>query len=262
MRTFVPRYVLPFLMAGTLGVCPFADVAHASPDLAISLKDFGGESAAGFTMSGDAALDGARIRLTRAEAALAGSAIYSEPVELARDKSFSAYFTFSITPLGDPDKPAADGVAFILHNDTKNLGGNGEGLGYRGIFSSVAVEFDTFQNGGESDPNPNHVGIDVNGDMKSVAAAVVSQPLADGTTRHAWVEYDGSTKKLEVRVAASATRPAQPLLSHTIDLGNVLQDSPHVGFSAGTGAFNEEHHIESFYFVGNYLRDGIDPPKE
>jgi hypothetical protein len=249
-------------MAGVVGGFLSTACAHASPDLDISFKDFDGDQGHNFVMSGDAALDGSRIRLTRAEGNLAGSAMYSKPVWLPRDRSFSAYFTFSMTPFEAPEKPPADGIVFVLHNDSKNIGVNGEGIGYRGILSSVAVEFDTFHNAENLDPDPKHVGINLNGEMKSIATAPLPVDLSEGSTRHAWIEYDGSTKTLEVRVATSATRPEKALLSHTVDLEGTLRDSPKVGFTAGTGALNEEHHIESLYFVGDYLRDGILLPEE
>lgn len=235
---------------------------HAAPDLAISSNHFGADKSQVFTMSGDAALDGSRIRLTRAEGALAGSAMYSDVVELARDKSFSTYFTFSMSPLGDPATQHADGIAFILHNDEKNVGINGEGIGYKGIEPSFVVEFDTFHNGFYGDPDANHIGINLNGDMKSIATVTAPMALSDGAVRHVWIEYDGSTKIVEVRVATTSSRPSKATLSHKIDISGLFGDSPHVGFTAGTGSYNQEHHIESFYFVGSYLRDGIDPPRE
>jgi len=262
MRARFRGHVLPVLMASVMGSLLSVTSVHASPEFEISLKDFDGERAQSFVMGGDSASDGPRIRLTRAEGNLAGSAMFSKPVYLPRDKSFSAYFTFSMTRLESLEKPPADGITFVLHSDSKNIGIGGEGIGYRGILSSVAVEFDTFHNGENMDPALNHIGINLNGEMKSIVTATSPVDLSEGLTRHAWVEYDGSMKKLEVRVSADATRPEKALLSHTVDLEGVLRDSPKVGFTAGTGALNEEHHIESFHFVGEYRRDGVAPSQE
>jgi len=262
MKPFIPAYLRSLLVASAVSFFPFPDVANASPDLAIAVKDFVDGRGQSFSMHGDAALEGGRIRLTRAVGVLSGSAIYAEPVELPRDKSFSAYFTFIMTPHGDADRPFADGITFIMHNDSKHVGEYGVGIGYRGISPSVVVEFDTFFNGAEGDPNNNHIGINLNGDTKSVATVAAPLPLANGSTRHAWIEYDGSAKRIDVRISDSAKRPTEVTLSHSIDLGAVLQDTANVGFTAGTGTYDQEHHIESFYFAGRYLRDGIDPPRE
>lgn len=236
--------------------------AETAPTVAIAVRDFTGVGGQAFTMSGDAALDGPRIRLTRADGALAGSAMYSDAVELAKDGSFSTYFTFSMSPIGDPGARYADGIAFVLHSDKKNLGTIGEGVGYRGIEPSFVVEFDTFQNGEHGDPSFDHIGINVNGDMKSLSTAAAPIPFADGASRHVWIEYDGSAKTVEVRVATTADRPKKPTLSQSFDLTGLLTASPHVGFTAGTGKYSEEHHIESFYFAGHYLPNGIKPGEE
>lgn len=234
--------------------------ATATPAFKVSLRDFGEGRHASFSLHGDAVVDGSRIRLTRSTNNLAGSAIFYEPIQLAHDRSFSAYFTFRMTPTGAPNQPTADGIAFILHNDTKHVGDRGVGIGYRGIQSSLVIEFDTFPNGEEGDPDGNHIGININGDTKSIAIATAPLTLASGTTRHGWIEYDGSTKTLEVRVADSTTRPEVATLSHTIDLRDILQDSAYLGLTAGTGSLHDEHYIESLYFLDAHLPGGIEPP--
>jgi hypothetical protein len=46
-------------------------------------------------------------------------------------------------------------------------------MGYAGIPTSVAAEFDTFNNGSPTDSDGNHVGIDLNGSVVSVARASI-----------------------------------------------------------------------------------------
>jgi hypothetical protein len=234
--------------------------ADASPDLTLSFSDFSGERAQAFSVAGDAVVDEGGIRLTREEQHLAGSAFHSQPTELARDRSFSAYFTYSMKRIVQPEATPADGIAFVIHNDSKNLGKTGHGMGYKEIVRSIVVELDSYHNGGDGDPDGNHVGINLNGELKSVVTAPALVNLSDGSVQHAWIEYDGSTKKIEVRVAATATRPAQATLSHTVDLASILDESASVGFTAGTGSYSEEHRIHSFHFISKYLREGIDPP--
>ena len=73
--------------------------------------------------------------------------------------SLSMYF-------GNKDH-GADGMAFVLQKSSNAAGTAGIGIGYQGIDTSFAVEFDTYQNGGEPpydhcavqrDGNLNHTG--------------------------------------------------------------------------------------------------------
>jgi hypothetical protein len=187
--------------------------------------------------------------------------MHATQVELERDRSFSVYFTFRMIKGPDPERPPADGIAFILHNNPTDIGVSGNGIGYKGIDHSVAVELDIYPNGDDGDPNNNHVGLSLNGVLPSVATAIVEHPLNDGFLQHAWIEYDGAAKKLEVRVSKTAVRPREPNLSHIADLSNILETNMIVGFTASTGACNAEHVIESFHFIGKHLRDGIEPPR-
>lgn len=254
-------YRLLVTIAG-LGLEWSPGTAMASPDLDLSYSSFAGENGAAFQMSGDATVDGSRLRLTREVTEIAGSAMHAEQVELAKDLSFSAYFTFRMIHSPDSTTPPADGIALVLHNHPASLGAKGHGIGYKGIDRSIAIELDIFFNLEDGDPTDNHVGITLNGDKSSLATAVIAHSLHDGSLQHAWVEYDGSAKKLEIRVAKTAERPKESNLSHPVDLSGVLDTHTMVGFTAGTGSYSAEHSIESLYFIGKYLRDGIEPPED
>lgn len=78
--------------------------------------------------------------------------------------------------LGDKDEYGADGIAFVIHNDSREFnafGTYGECLGYgrwspaylagNYIAPSVAVEFDTYQNGNQNDPFSDHIAYLENG---------------------------------------------------------------------------------------------------
>jgi hypothetical protein len=251
--------VRSLLWASAFGALVSGQPAWATPDLTLSFSDFSGDGGQLFALTGDATLDEGTIRLTREEKHLAGSAFHSQQAELARDRSFSAYFTYSMKRNLQPEATPADGIAFVLHNDTKNLGKTGHGMGYKEIEKSLAVELDSYHNSGDGDPDGNHVGINLNGEFKSVATAPAPVTFSDGTIQHAWIEYDGAVKKLEVRISSSTTRPSQATLSHSVDL-STFEETANVGFTAGTGSFSEEHRIHSFHFISKYLRDGIDPP--
>ena len=52
-------------------------------------------------------------------------------------------------------------------------------------------------------------GIDLGGNIQSVQTAVVGTRMNDGNVWYSWVDYDGSTHDLEVRLSQSSSRPSQ-----------------------------------------------------
>jgi uncharacterized repeat protein (TIGR01451 family) len=111
------------------------------------------------------------LRLTPADIGQGGSAWFD--IEQPVSGGFTSVFTFQITNsnLEVPPGPfPADGLAFVIHAPvgdsdpgTHSLGVNGGGIGYDGIPNSLAIEFDTYQNGpppdSNNDPDANHVGV-------------------------------------------------------------------------------------------------------
>ena len=64
----------------------------------------------------------------------------------------------------------------------------------------------------------------------------------------AWIDYDGEEKIVDVTIAPISLpkKPSKPLISHTIDLQEVLQETMFVGFLASTG----ESKASSHYILG------------
>jgi len=216
-------------------------------------------STAGLQLNGSAFKNGNKLTLTPATFGQGGSAFSTSTVTLNATSSFSTVFSFEILGRGGLGN-GADGLTFTVQTNANNVGGSGGGLGYAGIPNSVAVEFDTFDNGepGQS----NHVGIDLNGDVNSVVSTAQLTPdFDDGNVWWAWVDYDGSTQSLEARWSQSAVRPVGAMLSHTVDLTTIL-GSPNVfaGFTAGTGSGYGEHNILSWNFVNRFVPGGAPPP--
>ena len=149
------------------------------------------------------------LRLTN-NLSQSGSAFINAPISLASDVSFSAAFTFRISNpigIGDEDGQGADGIVFVVQTVSSTSGGAGGGIGYLGLPNSVGVEFDTYNNGGSAnDPNGNHVGIDINGGFNGATATVGSR-LNGGTDWYAWVDYNGATDVVELRLATTNARP-------------------------------------------------------
>lgn len=248
-----------------LGLAPALALA-AAPATAASIlyPDF--SSTSGLQLNGNAAAatDGSGrkvLRVSSSAAFNAGSAFSTSPITLASDVSFSTFFRFSMnTPGGisDGDGQGADGIVFVVQTVSSTVGSAGGGIGYLGIPNSVGIEFDSWNNGsGFNDPNGNHVGINIGGAFNG-PTAIVGPRLNDGTDFWAFVDYDGSTNVIEVRLSSTATRPAAPLLSRTVDIAAVLgSTNVFVGFTSATGAAFNHHDIISWEFRDTF--SPIDP---
>ena len=215
--------------------------AQSASGVTVSFPDF--STTTGLALNGAAAAvstsDGTVLRLVPAAAAKSGSVFSSTTVNAA---DFSSFFSFRITnPGGISDgkgEQGADGFVFVVQP----------------ISSSVGVEFDIFFNGA-SDTSTNHLGIDLNGNVNSVAAIGVSPRWDDGNRWYAWVDYDGTT--LEVRANQTGDRPVDPLLSRAVDIPTLIgQQDAFVGFTAGTGAAWAAHDIVTWTYFDHFNPGG------
>ena len=223
----------------------------------ISISDF--STASGLQYNGNAALVGSVARITPANFNQAGSMFSTSTITLGSAFSFSSFFTFRITENGgisDGDGVGADGLVFVVQTNSNNVGGLGGGIGYQGIPNSVGIEFDTYDNGtGAGDPNGNHVNIDFNGGFSPAAnAGIVANRMNNGSVWSAWVDYNGATTTLEVRLAENSTvRPVSPFLTSVTDLSTILgTTNAFVGFTSGTGGAFGNHDILSWEFRNTF----------
>lgn len=185
-----------------------------------------------------------------------GSAFLTNPINLANQASFSTFFAFRISnPQGisDGDGQGADGIVFVVQTVSNTAGGGGGGIGYLGIGNSVGVEFDTWDNGlGANDPNGNHVGIDLGGAFNGTTATIGTR-MNNGADWFAWIDYNGATNLIELRLSDTNVRPAAATLTRTADLAAVLgQTNAFVGFTSGTGAAGGFHDIVNWEFRDDY----------
>jgi hypothetical protein len=253
MRTWLIGQVVLFTMLG---------IAGRTPARTIVFDDFSDVSS--LTLNGSAAqaitADGAVLRLTPALGNQSGSAFSTQTIN---GVTFSTYFRFRISNAGGAylwdDNPdlGADGLVFVSQPVSASLGGTGQAIGYGGISPSVGVEFDTWHNGWNNDPDSNHLGIDLNGDVyhdpTAFYAVSVIPRFDDANIWHAWVDYDGTT--LEVRASQSGTRPALPTLTRDVDIPSLLGATDvYVGFTSGTGNNWGDHDLVYWEY-----RDEHDP---
>jgi hypothetical protein len=176
-----------------------------------------------------------RLASTSEGGSLARSAFLTGTTTLVSDYSFSSVFQFQIT--------GVDGLTFTMQKDPRGataLGSAGGYLGFAdgGMLPGVAVEFDTFYNDGwqEGVPSGQHVGIDTNNSVASLAATSVSN-LSSGQTWTAWVDYNGSTMKVWASQTSDRTHPTDtPLLAYDLNLANLFSNDHdlYLGFTAGT----------------------------
>jgi len=185
----------------------------------------------------------------------AGSAFWNQKITLSANGSFSAFFTYQI----DQNSSRADGFTFIMQQaGTTALGSTGQNLGIYGIGgTSIAIEFDTYMNGG--DPDNNHIALDLNGNTSHSNGVVASinkstLDLADGNLKYVWIDYNGATNSLQVRISYTNTRPATATLSTTSYNLSTMFSNPnvYVGFTGATGGAYERHSITSFGFINKY----------
>ncbi|KAK8445554.1 hypothetical protein SEVIR_9G343401v4 [Setaria viridis] len=221
-------------------------------------------------------LSGGALQLTNDSNNLMGHAFFDSPAQVVSGNvvvSFSTAFVFDIVT-GGPGVGLAFVVAAskVLPGATAEqyldlLGKNNLGNSSNHVF---AVEFDTVQaNGLLNKTNGNHVGVDLNSLVSNVSEPAgyftddgknISVTLESAQSIQAWVDYDGSSKILNVTIApvSVASRPHRPLISHAIDLLPIFKQDMYVGFSAATGKLASSHDILAWSFRTGGAAQAID----
>ena len=245
------------LVAGMLGWVKTP--ASAASDV-ISLAEDPWTSADGYQLNRKASLGTNELVLTPEQRQVVGSVFSTQKLPLEGGASFSAAFQFTFGPHGNG--PKSDGIVFVLQAQSNTAGGTAAGIGYSGVKKSVGIEFDTYSNvNSYNDSNNNHVGLDVDGNITSIATANASDVgvnLGNQQPKFAWVDYNGATQRLEVRLSDSSTRPAAPLLAKdNFDVQSYLGENyAYAGFTAATG--HSKHAVQKFLLSNNYVEGGLD----
>ncbi|KAK8662539.1 hypothetical protein V6N13_092112 [Hibiscus sabdariffa] len=176
------------------------------------------------SLFGDARVENgsSSIRLTRPHAPSSGLLLLDNPFKFVEERnagnpvSFSTEFSFSLSP-GN-----ADGLALVFVSNGFDSRFQGQGpFGLAGENLFLGIEFVTKKDGKVGAFSANHVGIDV-GSLESVKVTNLSPlnlVLNNGEPLKSWVDYDSSSKLLQVRLSKSdAKRPFNPILAYRIDL--------------------------------------------
>ncbi|CAI5953178.1 unnamed protein product [Closterium sp. NIES-64] len=133
--------------------------------------------------------------------------------------------------------------------------GQGAGMGKR----SVAVEFDSVLSVKHSDPNDNHMGVNVGGSPVSLASATAPLILNDAHTKHAWIHYDPTSGgTLRAYLSPNPQQPFGPFLTASVSLCSALKPTASdslflFGFVALSGNQPQRHTIVSWNFTTGTL---------
>jgi glucose/arabinose dehydrogenase len=199
-------------------------------------------NANGLKLNGNASITSNTLQLTPQAIDQVGSAYYTTAIPINRDTSFQSQFQFKTTGA----TTGADGLAFIVQNAAAGasaLGAYGQNLGYGGVLSSMAVEFDTFKNG-TTDIDGNHISILTNGNTATPVSTKSSGiDFNSGSIVNIWIDYNGDSDQLVVYQATTTVKPSTPFMAVTLDLPSLVGTQAYFGFGAGTGGSINAHQI-------------------
>jgi uncharacterized repeat protein (TIGR02543 family) len=148
----------------------------------------------------------------------------------------------------------ADGFTFIVSQFTNVLGNTGGSIGYGGIRNSVAILFDSWDNGGQP---PLCISLGLEGFQLACSRSVAS----NGGTYYVWIDYSKISRTIEVRLRRNpGERPLTPVVSYTnIDLTNNIGNEFYTGFTSATGGATQNTYLSRWYFSASFSPNGIDP---
>ncbi|KAM7491958.1 hypothetical protein LguiA_034879 [Lonicera macranthoides] len=211
------------------------------------------------SLFGDAAVSNANspsIQLTLSKfpkSSSSGLLIHTNPFKFYQSNpnnpiSFSTDFTFSISPHN------GDGLALIIvpTDFPSKFSRKSSSFGLSRESRFLGIEFDTLMDGNVGDLNDNHVGIDVSSLVSARVCNVssVNLVLNSGVKLQSWLDYDASSKRLEVRLSkAGSERPYDPLLVYQIDLSKMWKDDEvFIGLSSSSGNSLQSSSVYSWNF--------------
>ena len=226
------KYFQTFLHLLLLAVFPICLVAQKKN---ISLQDIK------FRKGGDVVkLDENCYQLTSDRTWSSGAIWYPNPINLTEDFEMEVEIF-----LGCRDE-GADGVVFIFSSKLK-IGYSGEGMGFAGLYPSLGIEFDTYENYHLGDPSKDHIAVMSNGQINHidytnnlVGPIEMSNNLEDCKNHKLKVQWKTKEKELLVSLDGSNIVGLQKNI-----VADIFNENPDVywGFSAATGGKKNQHKI-------------------
>lgn len=146
---------------------------------------------------------------------------------------------------GCKNEDGADGVVFIFSPYSELTGRPGEGMGFSGLYPSLGIEIDTWQNFHLSDPVDDHVAILRDGVVDhfsnyNLAGPQSIQNVEDCTTHQLSIRWDPGQQKLLVLIDQTK------VIEYIGDIKNEIfygKDEVFWGVSAATGKYNNRHEL-------------------
>ncbi|HKP74285.1 MAG TPA: Ig-like domain-containing protein [Longimicrobiaceae bacterium] len=247
---------------GTVTITATAGLTSSSGTLTVTAAGNDPCLTTGMALFGSATFLGTcGVRLTPSVNWVTGTAWLTTRQMVAN--GFESRFSFRMSDPGPADllvggntEPGADGIVFVIQNQSANATGvEGVGIGYAGIASSIAVEFDTWLNGGEQDPNGNHISIHTNGTGPNSTSETYS--IGSVTVPGDW--YDNQVHQVVVRYVPgtmTVTLDGVTMLTVPVTLTNIggssilgADGTAWAGFTAGTGGAYGTHDILSWEMI-------------
>jgi Bacterial lectin len=230
-----------------LGCSMFAARAQATavPET-ISYPSFSAGDESGLQLNGSATFTSSSLQLTPALDDQSGAAFSRTQIQSAG--SFETEFELrmhdsnTLTDFGFP----ADGIAFVLQpKSDEEVGESGGDLGYAGISPSAVVQFDIYPNPYDPYYSPEkyenrertpYISFMENGNAEEHLQNSEVLPWLYEEPVWAWIDYNATTHMLAVYASQTASKPAQPLFEHSVNLVELLGSQyTFAGFTAGTG---------------------------
>ena len=208
-----------------------------------------------------------QLELTPAANGQSGAAYSTTPILLGAGDSFSTQFQFQFTNQGGINP--ADGITFVLAANPNGLGQAGSGLGYSGVPNSVALAFDTFNNGLNDGNSSNHTYVSIDGNVANGSPLAnqaqqnvygnaecdfdvgYTQPgcLSNGDVWTVTITYDGNVLN-EVISDPAENASFDAINSYAIDIASYLgTNTAFVGFTGSTGGGYAQQNVLNWEFA-------------
>ncbi len=213
-----------------------------------------------FILSGDASeYSGQCFRLTSDRRWQGGGVWFNKPIDLRNPFEMEIDISFGCRDEG------ADGIVFIFHPEL-TTGFQGEGMGFGGLYPSLGVEMDTYENYHLGDPWYDHVALMRNGRVHHatgitdpVSLTESGQNVEDCSTHRVKISWEPVGNIFQFSFDGSVRIKKEIQLIDQVFYGNSLV---YWGFSSATGDKYNTHLVclerlkfKSVNVFPSYIRD-------
>ena len=188
-----------------------------------------------FNLAGNSTVSGDEATLTLAQNGKKGMIWSDFKIDLDEDFSVEADLYF-----GTKNSGGADGIAFVMQPLSNDQGSLGGGMGYQGISPSIAIEFDTYYNGGVDPTSNDHAAIIKDGSLNVPNHSAFTPyndlgNIEDGNYHRVIINWNVSTQTFSMTFDGSLKLSVVIDIKNTIFSGNA---EVYWGFTAATGGLN------------------------